>query len=245
MASSIGRALGLWLAGLACALPAWAGGIAIGPLSLEIGPRARIAVLGVTNRGTAPIDLQAEALAWSQAGATDALEPTDEIVVSPAIATVPPGKEQLFRVAVRRPLPPGAEQAFRVVVSDVSDPEAADAASGSGGAPAVQFRLAHSIPLYVQTLRSGQPELGVEPCPAAGNAVCVRVRNEGTRRAVVRRVTLQGGGWAHELATGTVVLAGGARTFTVPAGAARGARLAVHVDAGDASVSGVIDAGSP
>jgi fimbrial chaperone protein len=216
----------LGITGLVAMTAALAGPMLIGPTVLEINPRARVAVLFVTNRGDGPLELQTEVLNWTQSEAADQNTTSDEIVVSPAIATVPPGRQQVFRVALRRPLPPGSERAFRVVVTDDSQTY-----SPSGEGVNLGFRIAHSLPLFVQTVKESRPALQLEACSASIRQVCVRVRNEGTRHTVVRRVSFVRDDWSRELTPNAVLLAGSARSFAVPTTDAPNGGIQIKVEA--------------
>lgn len=220
--------------------PAWAeSGFSIGPLSLEISPRTRIAVLQVGNFRSTPLDLQASVVSWSQRTGQDKLTPTDDIVVSPAIASVPPGKRQVFRVAFRGVPSPEREQAFRLMVADVSPPPL-----NAGAGATVAFRITNSLPLFVRATMKGAPQLEVGSCAAPEHQACVEIRNPGVLHAKVRRIVMNGQGWTQTLTPNATVLAGGKRSFTTPIGQARPGHISVQVEADGATVSGDLDAGA-
>lgn len=210
----------------------------IGPLRLDLGPHERVASVTLTNEGPDTVNYQAKVETWSQSAATPNLAPTDDVIVSPPISALPPGKAQIFRVALRHPLPPGSEKGFRVILTDVTPPP-----PPNGGPPQINFRISQSLPLYVQTMSGGKPSLAVDPCPAGDpSQLCVRVRNDGALHAQVRRITFRSGDWSAGITPNVVVLAGGDQPFNIvrPKGLAKDATIAVTVDADGASASGTI-----
>src|SRR5512137_2414573 len=106
------------VAGLAALLAlssAGAGTFTISPLRVDFAGTAGTAALTVRNEEAAPVVVQAEGLAWSQDGGTDALQPTRDLLVSPAVFTLAPGGSQLVRVALRRTPDAARELAYRMV----------------------------------------------------------------------------------------------------------------------------------
>jgi len=215
-------------------------GISIGPLSLEISPRSRVAVLEIGNFRSVPVDLQAAVTTWTQDGGQDGHAPTDDVVISPAITEVPPGKRQVFRIAYRGVPDPSREQAYRVLVSDVTAPDPAATAGAS-----VTFRITHSVPLFVRASMKGASALGLAGCAAPAGQACLTVRNSGAVHAKVREIRLTGQGWTATLTPNATLLAGASRAFTAPIGAPAPGRFAVQVETEDAAVSGDINAEGP
>lgn len=215
--------------------------LSIGPLSLEISPRSRIAVLEIGNYRSVPVDLQAAVTTWSQNGGQDSHAPTDDVVISPAITEVPPGRRQVFRIAYRGVPDPAREQAFRVLVADVTAPDA----PAAGSAASITFRITNSVPLFVRATLKGAPALALAGCPAPAGQACLTVLNSGAVHAKVREIRMSGQGWTATLAPNATVLAGGSRAFTSRIGAPTPGRFSVQVQTEDAAVSGDINAEAP
>ncbi len=187
----------------------------------------------------APLDLQASVVSWSQAAGQDRLTPTDDVIVSPAIASVPPGKRQIFRLAFRGTPSPEREQAFRLMVADVSAPPA-----NTGAEASITFRITDSLPLFVRTTMKGAPRLEIGSCASPEHQACVEIRNPGALHVKVRRIVISGPGWAQTLTPNATILAGGGRWFTAPISQARPGHVSVQVEADGATVSGDLDAGT-
>lgn len=229
------------LAVVAAGSPAWGeSGFSIGPLSLEISPKTRVAVLQVGNFRSTPLDLQASVWSWSQQTGRDQLTPSDDVIVSPAIASVPPGKRQIFRLAFRGPPNPEREQAFRLMVADVSPAPPPN----TGATASVIFRVTDSLPMFVRATMKGAPQLEIGSCAAPEHQACIEVRNTGALHAKVRRIVINGQGWTQTLTPNATVLAGGQRWFTAPIGAARPGHVSVQVESDSATVAGDLDAGA-
>ena len=176
----------------------------ISPTLVEIAPTRKSGSIQVTNQSDVAVDLQMRGYDWLQPNGLDKLQPSETIVVSPAIATVPPGGRQLFRILV--PVQPAAtEQAFRVRINQLPRRD---------GPGAVAINLEFLVPVFRQ---------------AAGNAAAPRwtqssagvtFENAGTRHLKLADVTMIGSDGTKSSRTlpgSSYVLAGTARTMPAPA----------------------------
>lgn len=93
-----------------------AGGFQVSPTIVELAPGGKTASYQLHNRGTEPVSVQVDVMAWSQDG-TEKLVAATDVVVAPRIATLAPGKSQLVRIALRAPAPTG--RAYRVKLREV------------------------------------------------------------------------------------------------------------------------------
>ena len=196
--------------------PAFAG-TEVSPIMLQLTTSARVATVTLRNGDNRPAKFVAEVKERTQADdQSEILADTQDLLINPPIALVPPGKAQLFRVALRHPLPPGAERAYRVIVTDVT-PASPDTAASAGGGVSVAVRLSHMIPLYVLTAAGGKPALSIAKCvsPEVGQ-FCVRVLNTGQVHAQIRSVSFRSGGWSAIAQQRGTVLASGLLRFVVP-----------------------------
>ena len=93
------------LAGVVASLAAtaaMAGTFTISPLRVDFAGQTTTAALTVRNEDASAVVVQAQGMAWSQAGGQDALDLSRDLLISPAVFTLPPGGSQLVRVALRR-----------------------------------------------------------------------------------------------------------------------------------------------
>lgn len=90
------------LIGLIAATAALAGAFQVSPLRIALSAQAPIAVITVRNEGAVASVMQLKAMSWSQTAGEDSYSPTQEVLATPPIFTVPPGGAQIVRVGLRR-----------------------------------------------------------------------------------------------------------------------------------------------
>lgn len=212
---------------LGCAAFAQAAGLTISPVVIEIGtPRKAVAVT-ITNGTDRPVTLQADTRRWLQLDGVDRYEPTDELLVVPPIAQVPPNGSQVFRIALRRAAPASVERTFRLILEDISEEQR------PSGRAAVAFKFTHNLPVMVAPSTPVTNALRWSPCTGrqegSGEAkqACVKVFNAGNRRVKVESLTLTGTGWQQDerLNAPANVLAGAFREWRVVLPAAQAAAV--------------------
>lgn len=216
----------------------------ISPVIVELSPARRIATVTLTNSDDRPVSFQSQVLTWTQADGVDAYEETDEVIVVPPIATIGPGRAQIFRVTTRHP-PGPREKAYRLIFEDVSDETGPETQGVS-----VRLRFNHNLPMLVAGPGKTRADLKVAACPAGTAAAapaaqaptgCVRLQNDGTRYAQLNGIRVEGAGWQVDVPASGRLLAGAWREwkFAMPAG--KGVPEALKVDTGD----GVIKSAFP
>lgn len=211
-------------------------GIGVSPVMLELAPGQKAVSVTVRNTGDAPVTVQAEVQRWTRAGAGDLYAADPAALVTPPLFKLPPGAEQVVRLGFPAGLPPQAlERADRLWFREVTPPTIPAAADAPGQ---VQWRLNIGVPVFVQPTavkRDVHFTARAAVAPGMPPAVDVTVRNTGTVRARLSRVSLRGAGGARlgELAGLNYVFPGEARTLRVPVGAlpAPGARLVCEAEA--------------
>ena len=119
------------------------------PILVEFLPGQGAATVTVTNSGTEPASYDIDIQAWTVAGGTDVLEPTEDIIASPPEVVVPPGEAQVVRLLLRRPSAE-AERAYRLAITE--QPSAAARARRQ-----VNFAVTYSVPVFAQ------PKAGAAP----------------------------------------------------------------------------------
>lgn len=207
-------------------LPAWAQAVSVSPVLVDVTPARPVQTVTVANPGDTPMRYQAQVFAWTQRDGADVRTPSDELIVAPAIADIPAGGQQIFRIAARVPAA-GAQRAYRLVLEDIG------AAPGAGGDVAIHLRVNHDLPVFISPpgLAPARLVLGACATPAPG---CVRVRNDGAAYGVVRRVHATVAGASRDQVVNIRLLAGAWREWTLPVAADGGAvRFGVTTDAGE------------
>jgi fimbrial chaperone protein len=212
---SLATLRGATLAGLlVAASSAAASGLQIAPtgLSLTVGGPAE--ALWLTNTGDRELRAQVRAFRWSQPEGKDSLEPTQALVASPPMLSIPPGGKQLVRVIRTGGDAPAGEQAFRLLVDELP----VDVEKKETG---VKYVLRYSVPVFVGG--SGTPSLAWSTS-LDKDGLGLDIRNSGPVHAQLSAMTLESPNAAPvTLAPGLLgyVLPGAAMHWTlpVPAGA--------------------------
>ena len=106
----------------AVAQPGVCGSFEVNPIRVDLAPQERSAALTVKNNGAESVVVQVSVLAWSQQDGRDVLSPTNEVLVSPPIATIAPDKEQIIRVGLRRAPDKERELSYRLFLQEVPAP---------------------------------------------------------------------------------------------------------------------------
>ena len=107
-------------------MPAHAGSFSISPIRLDLVRWPRTAALTVRNDEREAL-VQAEVMLWEQVDGEDRLTPTRDLLVSPAVFTLPPNGSQLVRVALRSlPADVTRELSYRLILQEVPQPASPD-----------------------------------------------------------------------------------------------------------------------
>jgi fimbrial chaperone protein len=139
-------------------------------IRLDLSAGTKTAALTVRNDAQEVL-VQAEMMLWEQVDGEDRLTPTRDLLVSPAVFTLPPNGSQLVRVALRHvPADVTRELAYRLILQEVPQPANPDAAG-------LRVTLRLSVPVFVATAGATGPDLAwsaAVPQVAAGTARCSR-----------------------------------------------------------------------
>lgn len=208
--------------------------VVIWPVDPIIKPGEQSTSLWLENTGQTPVTLQVRSFGWSQADGKDALDEQDQVVASPPIATVQPGRRQLVRVIRRAPAttsPAAAvpEQSYRLIVDELPTPPAAGEAERMSARLAVQMR--YSIPLFVYAAppAAQQPHL-VTRYAAGGGGRTIEIRNTGTGHARLTDVRIVNAGREQVVKPGLAgyVLSGATLRFALPGGTVGAVKVGVN-----------------
>jgi len=126
-------------------LGARAQALSVLPVNIFLQPDQKATTLTVTNQGSSSTAIQIRAYAWSQKSGEDELTASDDIVVSPPIATIAAGATQVVRLILRQQAA-GQEGTYRILVDQIPPP-------AEPGIVHIVLRL--SIPVFAQpTIRA-------------------------------------------------------------------------------------------
>jgi len=166
---------GILVTAAAFGLPSWqasAGTFSISPLRVELSSGARTGALTIRNQDDEPVVVQAEAMLWQQDAGQELLTPTRDVLVSPAVFTIPGSGSQLVRVALRVSADARRELSYRVILTEVPQKARPDFTGLN-----VALRL--SLPVFVAPVTPASPRLEWSAARDADGAVCITARNNG------------------------------------------------------------------
>lgn len=222
------RGLAIFFAGIGIA---HAGSFSVNPVRVTLSAKQPVAAITVRNSGTEPAVVQLETSAWSQDEGRDVLVPTNDVLATPPIFTVPPGKTQILRVGLRRPTTATGETTYRLVLREVPP---------STPTQGLRVALRISMPVFVVPATSVAPELNWRTTRTADGQIRVHLTNTGTAHVQVSKIDLALADEDVALGTHTTagyVLPGNTRSWTVktasPAAAGAKIRIRSMTDAGE------------
>ncbi len=144
------RGLAVWicmLAGLA-----QAGQMQISPVLVEIEAPASADSLRISNQGDAPLTVQMRLFGWRQQDGEDIYFQTQDVVVSPPIVEIAPGKFAVVRIVRRAESPLRGEEPYRLFIDQLPDVT-------PGEDSAVSLLIRHAVPVFFfdAASRTSQP----------------------------------------------------------------------------------------
>jgi fimbrial chaperone protein len=175
--------LALWLLALgsACSMAA---SFEVNPVRMDLSQTARTSSLTIRNTSADPVVIQASVVTWTQAEGKDVYAATKEILVTPPIITIPPGKEQILRAGLRRNPDPRTELAYRIYLQEAPPPP-------QPGFQGLQVALRIGLPLFVQpTQGPAQAALVWNLTRGSDGALRLELRNDGNAHIQVSEVQL-------------------------------------------------------
>ncbi|WP_430385448.1 fimbrial biogenesis chaperone [Blastomonas fulva] len=199
-------AVAIALTGLATT-SASAQSLAILPVTIQMEPGQMATLLTVINQGPVETAVQIRAFSWNQADGTDQLVNSDDIMVSPPLATIQPGGTQIVRLVLRKPVV-GREGTYRVLLDQIPPP-------AEPGVVRVALRM--SLPVFAEPATRVAPELKFHIEHDNGQPYLVATNDGGSHEAI-RDVVLEAANGANlkvDSAVSPYVLAGAKRRWPI------------------------------
>nr|WP_246432390.1 fimbria/pilus periplasmic chaperone [Xanthomonas theicola] len=156
-----------------------AASLQLAPTMLSLAPEQNADGLWLSNSGSAPVQVQVRAYRWTQHDGNEELQPTQELLISPPMRSLPAGERQLIRVIRADPAAPAEEVAYRVIVDELPRPQAERAG--------MQFVLRYSVPVFVlpRQPQPPQPDLRARLRRDADGTASLEVGNRGSAHAQI------------------------------------------------------------
>ncbi|WBL72594.1 molecular chaperone [Serratia liquefaciens] len=126
-----------------------AASILIWPIDPAIEADQPATALWLENRDSKTVYMQVRILGWQQINGKDDYRNQSDVVASPPVATIAPGKRQLIRLIRQTPTPDGKEQAYRILIDEVPIKDQDGAAPEKGAQMGLKFQMRYSVPLFV------------------------------------------------------------------------------------------------
>jgi len=182
----LAAALGAACSILLCLQPqaSVAGSFEVNPIRVDLSAAARTSAITVKNTGAESVVVQLSVVAWSQEDGKDAYTATKEILVTPPIATIPAGAEQIIRTGLRRAPDAQRELAYRLFLQEVPPPPKPDFQG-------LQVALRVGIPVFVQPRQSpAKATLVWDLRLQAPSTIRLQLKNDGTAHIQVSDIGL-------------------------------------------------------
>ena len=161
-----------------------AGSFDVNPIRVDLTAQSRNAAVTVRNSGDDSVVVQITVQAWSQSGGKDVLTDTKDVIVSPPIATIPAGQEQVVRIGMRRAPDAQRELSYRMFLQEVPPPP-------RPGFQGLVVALRIGLPIFVQPRQgAGKAALVWNLEMGSQGALKLKVDNQGTAHIQISTIEL-------------------------------------------------------
>ncbi len=155
--------------------------IHVRPIGIELQAPAAASVLTLTNRGRELVTAQVRVFRWKQVGGRDVLEPTRDVVASPPILRMRPGRENVIRVVRVAKRPVKGEESYRLIIDQIPDRKR----KGVG----VVFAMRYSIPVFFHAPAASPSRISWKAA-RKGRTFVLTARNTGTRHERISKLRI-------------------------------------------------------
>jgi fimbrial chaperone protein len=195
--------------------PAWAGGLSILPTRLDFTAGRGVQSVLLTNTSAQTVSVETEVLARPD-GAPG--QQASDLVVTPAVVTLPPNQRVRLRVGLLRPSDPEREQAYRLYFTELPAPSPV---LGAG----IGVRLRVGIPVFVAP-QTARPQPLRWTASEGQEGWQLELHNDGNVHARVSRAVLMVDGQAVPIEVNNpYLLARTRQTYPWPAAVKPGSRV--------------------
>jgi fimbrial chaperone protein len=156
-------------------------GLQVSPLRVEFDKAGATSVVTLKNRKSKPALIQVEVFKWTQQDGKDIHEPTQDVLASPPVFTIPPDGEQLIRLGFRKAPDQTRQLSYRLSVREIPDLANPDQAAGT-----VRVMIGFSLPIFVKPIAKQVTRLAWSAA-RSGQSIRIGLHNQGNRHIQIRR----------------------------------------------------------
>ncbi|MEJ4045605.1 fimbrial biogenesis chaperone [Erwinia sp. SLM-02] len=169
-----------------------ANSVLLWPIDPKIASDEKATELWMENRGDNTTLMQVRVFLWQQKNGQDQYQTQQQVLASPPMVRIEPGKKQLIRLVKQTPVPAGEETAFRILIDEIPSPQAQNTAPNQAG---LNFQMRYTVPLFVYgngaSAASNKPQLAWQLVNKDGHQA-LEITNQGNGHARLSHVSLGG-----------------------------------------------------
>lgn len=166
----------------------------VSPIRVVLSASRPTAVLNVQNDSDETLIIQTQSVAWSQSDGEEVYDQTADLIVTPAIFSLPPRSHQVVRVGLRRPVASTSEICYRLSLQEIAGPPKVNATS-------LQMLLRIVLPVFVEPTSVATANLQWEALLSPDNMLTVRAQNAGNAHIQIYNFKLLEADSEHSFAT--------------------------------------------
>lgn len=159
-----------------------AASLQVSPVRLDLPAGASTPKLTLSNDGSEAVSAQVRLFKWVQEGGADKLVETRDVVASPPVLVLEPGKTNVVRIVRTSKVALAHEEAYRVLVDQIPE-------KGSATATAVSFQLRYSIPVFFSPKGEQSGDLAWSIKSGKGKTI-LEVSNPGNSHVRLSRIKI-------------------------------------------------------
>ena len=200
--------------------------VLIWPIDPKIAAEEKASELWLENRGESTTLMQVRVFGWQQSNGQEQYQTQQQVLASPPLVRIEPGKRQMVRLIKQTPPPAGKEAAYRVLLDEIPTPQqAGDHQAG------LNFQMRYSVPLFVYgsglAPEEARPQLSWRLVSQDGRPA-LQIANRGNGHARLSNVSLGGRSLSDSLFG--YVLSEASNTFPLNVPVAAGAELHAELE---------------
>lgn len=115
----------------------------ISPVKLYVKPDEKVGAITITNSGDTDTNFQLKLYSWNKEKGKDKMENTSDLIITPLMFNIKPGKSQMVRVGLKNNVRGATEKAYRLFIKELP---AKKNIKGS----AVQMGTTFNVPIFIE-----------------------------------------------------------------------------------------------